>query len=41
MTTAREVFPTVDAFDPWQPNDYTTRNIFLAVSLETPELNLS
>ena len=35
VTTAREVFTTVDAYpDPWQPNDYTTRNIFLAASLE-------
>jgi len=34
VTTAREVFTTVDAYpDPWQPDDYTTRNIFLAASL--------
>ena len=35
VTTAREVFTTVDAYpDPWQPDDYSTRNIFLAASLK-------
>jgi spermidine synthase len=34
VTTAAEVFPTVDAYpDPWEPEDYPTRNIFLAASL--------
>jgi spermidine synthase len=36
VTTAREVFTTVDAYpDPWEPDDYTTRNILLAASLES------
>jgi len=31
--TARTVFPTVDIYpDPWESDDYPTRNIFLAVS---------
>jgi len=33
VTTAREVFPVVDAYpDPWEPDDYPTRNIYLAVA---------
>jgi spermidine synthase len=32
-TTAREVFPVVDVYpDPWEPDDYPTRNIFIAAS---------
>jgi spermidine synthase len=34
VATARSVFPVVDAYpDPWEPDDYPTRNIFLAASL--------
>jgi spermidine synthase len=34
VTTARSVFPVVDAYpDPWESDDYPTRNIFLAASL--------
>jgi len=33
VTTAREVFPVVDAYpDPWEPDDYPTRNIYLAAA---------
>jgi len=34
--TAREVFPTVDVYpDPWEPDDYPTRNIFIAAAFAT------
>ena len=34
VTTARVVFPTVDAYpDPWEPDESPTRNIFIAASL--------
>lgn len=33
VTTARAVFSTVDAYpDPWEPDDYPTRNIFIAAA---------
>ena len=35
VNTAREVFPVVDVYpDPWEPDDYPTRNIFIAASRE-------
>jgi spermidine synthase len=34
VTTAEAVFPTVDAYpDPWEADDYPTRNILIAASL--------
>jgi spermidine synthase len=33
VATAREVFSSVDVYpDPWEPDDYPTRNIFIAAS---------
>ncbi len=33
VTTARAVFSTVDVYpDPWEPDDYPTRNLFIAAS---------
>ena len=33
VSTAREVFTTVDAYpDPWEPDEYPTRNIFIAAA---------
>lgn len=33
VSTAREVFPVVDTYpDPWEPDDYPTRNIFVAAA---------
>lgn len=37
-TTARTVFSTVDVYpDPWEPDDYPTRNVFMAAS-ERPRI---
>ena len=36
VSTAREVFPVVDVYpDPWEPDDYPTRNIFITASRES------
>jgi len=36
VTTATQVFPVVDVYpDPWEPDDYPTRNIFIAAAAAT------
>ena len=36
VTTARAVFPVVETYpDPWEPDDYPTRNIYIVASAST------